>query len=64
MCLVAVMSTVANAQTKPKTKPAAPKPKEISPAVQIYFEILHKWLKKIYGCVTFQLFDKKGKTGS
>ncbi len=38
MCMLAVMTTAVSAQTKPKSKPAPPKPKEISPAVQIYFE--------------------------
>ncbi len=36
--MLAVMTTAVSAQTKPKSKPAPPKPKEISPAVQIYFE--------------------------
>lgn len=39
MGLLAVTTSVVSAQSKPKPKaPAAPKPKEISPAVQIYFE--------------------------
>ncbi len=38
MCILAVMTSAVSAQTKPKSKPALPKPKEISPAVQIYFE--------------------------
>ena len=36
--MFAVMTSAVVAQTKPKSKPAPPKPKEISPAVQIYFE--------------------------